>query len=298
VFESKTGNAHKPAKEVYMKQNHRFFKETGTKRDRLAFLRGLITVTALAAALAFGFTACGGGGGNDDVVTVANLADYLAGLPDNTADNPHTISLAAATNISGDDWAAINSAVEESEKYVILDLSACAAADNTIAGGIPPLGSNFNIIKDNAFITGVILPDSLTSVGSFTFYNCSHLTSIIIGDKVTSIEANAFHNCVSLTSVTIPAGVTSIGSNAFRDCVSLTSVTIENSVTSIGVYAFSGCTSLTRVTFAGNAAVVADANAFPSGDSLLTAGSATANGDPMQAGTYTLSGGTWTKSGS
>ncbi|GAB6391664.1 MAG: SUMF1/EgtB/PvdO family nonheme iron enzyme [Treponematales bacterium] len=39
-----------------MKQNQSFFKETGTKRDRLAFLRGLVTVTALALALLL--TAC------------------------------------------------------------------------------------------------------------------------------------------------------------------------------------------------------------------------------------------------
>jgi hypothetical protein len=44
-------------------ENGKFIKETGTKRDRLAFLRGLVTVTALAAALVFGFAACDNGSG-------------------------------------------------------------------------------------------------------------------------------------------------------------------------------------------------------------------------------------------
>ncbi|GAB6392464.1 MAG: hypothetical protein MdMp014T_1837 [Treponematales bacterium] len=56
-----------------MKQNQRFFKETGTKRDRLAFLRGLAAATALAAALVFGFTACEEEFGA--TVTVANYSD-------------------------------------------------------------------------------------------------------------------------------------------------------------------------------------------------------------------------------
>jgi len=47
------------------------------------------------------------------------------------------------------------------------------------------------------------------------------------------------------------------------------------------------------VTFEGNTAVVKTTSEFPGGDSLLTAGGATAGGDPMQAGTYTReSGGT------
>ncbi|GAB6392407.1 MAG: leucine-rich repeat protein [Treponematales bacterium] len=104
-----------------------------------------------------------------------------------------------------------------------------------------------------------------------------------------------FYLLLSLTSVTIPDSVTSIGVLAFDTCSSLTSVTIPNGVTRIESWAFSYCSSLTSVTFAGSAAVVYGATSFPSGASLLSAGGATADGAPMQAGTYTLSGGVWTK---
>ena len=63
----------------------------------------------------------------------------------------------------------------------------------------------------------------------------------IIPNSVTSIGWYSFSGCSSLTSVTIPNSVTSIGNEAFRACSSLTSVTIPNSVTSIGGSAFSGC---------------------------------------------------------
>ena len=51
---------------------------------------------------------------------------------------------------------------------------------------------------------------------------CISLTSVVIPDSVTSIGSLAFRDCYSLTSVVIPDSVTSIGSMAFRDCTSLT----------------------------------------------------------------------------
>jgi len=52
-------------------------------------------------------------------------------------------------------WAAINSTVKAAGKYVILDLPACSAANNTIAGASNPTNNNFNIIKANEYIKGV-----------------------------------------------------------------------------------------------------------------------------------------------
>ena len=102
--------------------------------------------------------------------------------------------------------------------------------------------------RNNDNITGVTIPDSVTSIGSSAFQSCDRLTSVTIGNGVTSIGDQAFQSCTSLTSVTIGNGVTSIGDSAFRDCYSLTSVTIGNGVTSIGSSAFESCSKLTSVT--------------------------------------------------
>ena len=96
-------------------------------------------------------------------------------------------------------------------------------------------------------LTSVTIPDSVTSIGDEAFYNSYSLTSVTIGNDVTSIGESAFFNCSSLTSMTIPDSVTSIGEGAFSDCGSLTSVTIGNGVTSIGDWAFSSCSSLKSV---------------------------------------------------
>ena len=108
-------------------------------------------------------------------------------------------------------------------------------------------------IGTNAFLncsglTSINIPNSVTSIGYWAFGGCSGLTSITIPNSVNEIRDCAFCDCSGLTSITIPNSVTSIGEGAFARCSSLTSVNIPNSVTSIGNHAFEGCTGLTSVT--------------------------------------------------
>ncbi len=70
------------------------------------------------------------------------------------------------------------------------------------------------------------IPDSVTSIGEYAFYDCTGLTSITIPGSVTSISSSAFRGCTGLTSITIPDSVTSIGGAAFRGCTSLNSITL------------------------------------------------------------------------
>ena len=97
-------------------------------------------------------------------------------------------------------------------------------------------------------IEEVSVPNGLTNIGGYAFYECHSLTSVTIPDGVTSIGSSAFNSCNSLTSVAIPEGVTSIGDSAFNSCSSLTSVNIPEGVTSIGICVFQDCTSLTSIT--------------------------------------------------
>jgi hypothetical protein len=96
-------------------------------------------------------------------------------------------------------------------------------------------------------LANVTIGNSVTSIPSYAFVQCTGLTSIEIPSSVTSIGNNAFHYCTGLTSITIPNSVTSIGDNAFKNCTELTSITIPNSVTSIGSSAFEYCTGLKEV---------------------------------------------------
>ena len=105
--------------------------------------------------------------------------------------------------------------------------------------------------ESNTLIAGcmnTVIPNSVTSIGNYVFYDCRRLTSITIPNSVTSIGNYVFYDCTGLTSITIPNSVTSIGEWAFRDCERLTSITIPNSVTSIEEYTFRNCSSITSIT--------------------------------------------------
>ena len=56
------------------------------------------------------------------------------------------------------------------------------------------------------------------------FRYCSRLAYITIPDSVTSIGDYAFYDCWNLGSVTIPDSVTTIGAHAFAGCESLRSI--------------------------------------------------------------------------
>ena len=108
--------------------------------------------------------------------------------------------------------------------------------------------SGTTVVWGRKHLTDVTIPNYITTIGEYAFYNCSTLTSVTIGENVTSIGNRAFYDCSALTSITIGNSVTSIGNYAFNNCSSLTSITIPNSVTSIGNCAFNNCSSLTSIT--------------------------------------------------
>jgi hypothetical protein len=73
-----------------------------------------------------------------------------------------------------------------------------------------------NILIDGKICKGeVTVPDGVTSIGDYAFFDCTSLSSVTIPNSVTSIGWYAFCDCTSLTSVTIPDSVTSIGPSAF-----------------------------------------------------------------------------------
>ena len=140
-------------------------------------------------------------------------------------------------------------------------------------------------LPSNAFrglsgLTNIDIIASITTIGSYTFYNCKSLTEVIIPDGVTTIGGSAFYGCSSLNHIVVPVECVSIGTgtfsgctsltsaspissnkgtgyeygwtdkipqNAFRELTKLTDVEFIDSITDICGYAFSECTGLQSV---------------------------------------------------
>ncbi len=134
----------------------------------------------------------------------------------------------------------------------------------------------------------VIIPDTVTSIGSAALFDCFNAKTFQVGaantsfssadgilynklktgliqcpilktgaitipNTVVNIKELAFSMCTGLTSVLFPSGLKSIGAASFMLCTSLTTVTLPASVTSIGDNAFYICDSLSKAYFSGNA---------------------------------------------
>ena len=135
-------------------------------------------------------------------------------------------------------------------------------------------------------VTSITIPDSITSIESGAFADCTRLTNIAIPSSVTSIVGGVdgpFDGCASLTNITvdplnprycsvdgvvfdksittlvqyppgrsgaysIPESVNTIANYAFCLAPKLTTITVPETVTSVGSHAFSSCTALTNVT--------------------------------------------------
>ena len=148
--------------------------------------------------------------------------------------------------------------------------------------GLPVTG-----IEDRAFfneesLTSVVIPASITHIGTAPLPFCPGLVGIsvstentyfasedgvlfnknksaliqfpagkagsyVIPASVVSIEDSAFGGAHSLAGITIGGGVANIADDAFYWCYDLTTVAIPDGVVSIGDDAFSGCHSLASV---------------------------------------------------
>ena len=125
--------------------------------------------------------------------------------------------------------------------------------DVTIPASITYKDITFHVtsIGDWAFmecsISSISLPESLTSIGAMSFFQCVKLASITIPNSVSFIGVSAFQNCAKLTSVSLPESLTYIYTCVFDGCKELTTVVIPEGVNYIEEYAFSYCPKLAEI---------------------------------------------------
>lgn len=127
--------------------------------------------------------------------------------------------------------------------------------------------SNLIIYPEGKTSESYTIPNSVSTIESYSFYGNKYIKNIETHNNVAHIELCAFHNCECLNKFEIPNGVTEIAEGVFSGCSSLTSIVIPDGVTKIDFLtpeyfgAFEDCTNLTSVTIP-NSITVIEKNSF------------------------------------
>ena len=98
-------------------------------------------------------------------------------------------------------------------------------------------------------LTKISFPLLIDSIGDYSFYGCEVLVNLTIPNTVTTIGDYAFGLCNKLKNVTFGNHVKNIGNNAFYYCRQLLNINLPSSVETIGDYAFTMCDAATSIVF-------------------------------------------------
>lgn len=76
--------------------------------------------------------------------------------------------------------------------------------------------------------SSIVLPDTVTKIGTEAFYACRRITTFETPASVTSMGYWAFYCCNNLESVTIPASLITFNGNPFDGCNKLKTIIIDS----------------------------------------------------------------------
>lgn len=98
----------------------------------------------------------------------------------------------------------------------ISDITAwCQNSFDGIGSHPSQLGSNLYINGELA--TNLVIPQSVSSIAPFAFYNCDNIENVTIAEGVVTVGTSAFEECSNLVTVDIPNSVFTIEKAAFYD---------------------------------------------------------------------------------
>ncbi len=124
------------------------------------------------------------------------------------------------------------------------NLSELIEIPSTICGyTVTTIGSDSFRSHHRTLVT-LIIPDSVTAIEEYAFYQCNSLTNVYFGKGVSDIGPSAFWGCNKLQSIVFSGHVSNIRKYAFYSCKNLNLVSFAGGVDTIGQYAFAECVKL------------------------------------------------------
>ena len=151
----------------------------------------------------------------ESVTSIMDKAFYrCSGLTTVTIGNSVTyIGSSAFADCSGLTSVTIGNSVTSIGEYAFYDCSGLRSVNISDIAAWCNISFPVNIYTSNPlyyahhlFLNGeevkdLVIPNSVTSIGSSAFYGCSYLTSLTIPKSVSSIGDNSFYNCLRLNTI-------------------------------------------------------------------------------------------------
>ena len=150
-----------------------------------------------------------------------------------------------------------SSVTYKGKDYPVTTIAELSQSNKDVLVGV--LTSGWSMIgKKYPKVKTVIIPNSVTEIGKWSFLYCEQLESVSIPNSVEKIGYAAFAGCTKLESISIPNSVKTIGIGAFQECNHLREVIVPDQAIEIyttnksngnigAASAFSGCKSITTV---------------------------------------------------
>ena len=132
-----------------------------------------------------------------------------------------------------------------------------------------PCSTTTKIYINEQLLEDLVVPDSVTSLPSYLFYNYSYLKTLDLNrissigaycfynsglqtvfssEYLKTINSYAFYSCDALEWFEFKTGLVTLGDYSFSGCLKLNFSSLPNSLISIGNYCFQECSSLDKVT--------------------------------------------------
>lgn len=103
-----------------------------------------------------------------------------------------------------------------------------------------PVCYSKNLYINNTLVDNLVIPDGVTEIKQYAFFECSSLTSVSFPNSVKIIRSNAFARCDSLV-ISLPDSVEKIEEQGFLYCLAPSEMVMPNTLDTIGFRAFYGC---------------------------------------------------------
>lgn len=122
------------------------------------------------------------------------------------------------------------------------------------------LPQNLTVIGDYAFMGSglreIIIPETVTSVGTGALRNCRGLISIAWPSSLSALPSGVLAGCISLLRLSLPEGVAVLEEEALMGCANLMNLHLPQTLTTLEAHSLSGLTSLTSIALGANVSAI------------------------------------------